>query len=700
MKRKNLLSPDKCLSFFMIAILLATVGCTTRTPLIRAVESRDLAGVSKLLDEGANIDEPSTGKWSASPLYWATYFCMADEAQLLLKRGASVSVPGPDGGTLLLAASACPDEMHPVVKVLIEKGDKVNAQDNYYGYTPLIKASYNNSPEILKRLLKSGADMNIRSKEGKTALDYAKYYNNTGIIAILNPGDAALRVSDGSGGESIPELQKAAAAGNGAAQYKLGVAYQSGNGVEKNAEEAARWFRMAAESKTVHSSQPAVGNSAPEKRREAVTLAKVTETPDASAITTNKTEEGADKEPVSKITPKPARQNVPPSGYTLEYEPILSSLTKGEPEPAFAHADLIFKRSQAPDGAKQNRYLALLERGKLALAARKYDQCIADLQEAEKRFLTIEGTVSLAEGLGSLATDDTTQEYEPEMHEKLMISPYLVLAYLNKGDFDGARVERNRTIHKIHQYIEEKPERTYLENPFARLLSAIVYEMDGKHDDAKIEYRKMKLDNEIKRLDEKKQSATDLVILIDAGIGPQKYEVKWGPMTVPAGTQTITLGFTYAGYNPSSSDVQNCSVSLNGKPAGEASILYDLENTILAQYESNKEAVTGKIVARMTGKAASQVLAQYAAERLAGNIPFAGLFMKTAITVASNQWISAEKADLRSWLTLPKQIQYLRLNNLEPGDHSVIINHKGRSQEQKVKMEKGKIKVVHFLAAI
>jgi len=231
-------------------------------------------------------------------------------------------------------------------------------------------------------------------------------------------------------------------------------------------------------------------------------------------------------------------------------------------------------------------------------------------------------------------------------------------------------------------------------------LSAIVYEMDGKNDDAKIEYQKIKLDNEIKHLDEKKADATDLVILIGTGIGPRKYEEKWGPVIVPVGLQTVTLGFAYAGYNPSDSDVRNCSVDLNGKSAGEAIVLYDLENTILAQYESNKAAVTGKIVARMTGKVAAQIAAQYAAEQLLGNIPFGSLFAKAAVTVASTKWISAEKADLRSWLTLPKQIQYLRLNDLEPGDHSIIITHNGRSQEQKVKIEKGKIKVVHFSAAI
>jgi hypothetical protein len=64
----------------------------------------------------------------------------------------------------------------------------------------------------------------------------------------------------------------------------------------------------------------------------------------------------------------------------------------------------------------------LLERGKIALAAGSYDQSIADLEEAERRFLQIEGTIPIIETFGSLLLDDTTAEYEPEIHEKLMIT--------------------------------------------------------------------------------------------------------------------------------------------------------------------------------------------------------------------------------------------------------------------------------------
>jgi len=403
--------------------------------------------------------------------------------------------------------------------------------------------------------------------------------------------------------------------------------------------------------------------------------------------------------PEKKPEPEIIRQVIPPSGYTMEYAPVVSHLTAGSFAAALELADKNYQASQAQSGAKQDKHLKLLERGKIALAARNYDQCIADLHEAEKRFLTIEGTVSIPEGLGSLATDDTVAEYEPEMHEKLMIPPYLVLAYLGKGDFDGARVERNKTINRINQYIEENPERAYLENPFARLLSAVVYEMEGKHDDAKIEYRKMKWDDEITRLENKKEKATDLIVFVDVGMAPQKYEVKYGPATVIAGAGSVTLGFTYAAYNAMEATVENCTINVDGKPVGKTNKIYDLEKTIFGQYERNKDAMMAKLMARMTGKAAAQVGAQMLAEQALKNVPFGGLFAKVVIGVASSQWIAAEKADLRSWVTLPRQIHYLRINELGPGDHTLTVEYNGGNQTHKVTIEEGKIGVAYFFAA-
>jgi hypothetical protein len=383
--------------------------------------------------------------------------------------------------------------------------------------------------------------------------------------------------------------------------------------------------------------------------------------------------------------------------YTEEAGLFIAELRNDNLEAALAYADSFVGRTLSSGSEKQNKYLALLERGKVALVAGRYDQCITDMQEAERRFLTIEGTISLTEGFGSLLTDDTAQEYEAEMHEKIMISPYLVLAYIARGDFAGAVVERNRTISKINQYIEASPEeRGYLENPFARLVSAVIYEMENKPDDAKIEYKKMQREDEVVRLENRKAASTDLIILIDTGLAPHKYQMKWGPLPIIVNETTIHLGFAYAAYEPTISAVTQTNVEIDGNAAGGARLLYDLESTILAQYEKNKPALISKLITRMTAKAATQVSAHAAADRVAKDNPLVGFILKSLVTVAGAVWMAVEKADLRSWLTLPGKINYLRINDLTAGEHIIKIDYGCGVQEKTINLEKDKINIAYF----
>jgi len=373
---------------------------------------------------------------------------------------------------------------------------------------------------------------------------------------------------------------------------------------------------------------------------------------------------------------------------------------RGDFVSALALADQRCRQAQAPKGPKQDSYLTLLERGKIALAAGSYDQSIADLEEAERRFLQIEGTIPIIETFGSLLLDDTTAEYEPEIHEKLMISPYLLLAYLAKGDFDGARVERNRIITKIHQYIEGNPEeRSYLENPFARYLTALMYEMEDKMDDAKIEYRKLKREEEILRLEGKKGKTTDLILVTEVGLSPQKYQIKWGPQQIPTPEGFISLGFAYAGYAPTPTEARKASIYLDGKFMGEASLLYDVEKTILTQYAKNKAALEAKIVARMTTKALAQVGAKMAAKEALKNVPFAALFANIAVDMAAETWLANEEADLRSWQSLPKEIKYLRIDDITPGEHTVKIDFGCGVETKRLIIEKDRCNVIYITYA-
>ena len=63
---------------------------------------------------------------------------------------------------------------------------------------------------------------------------------------------SAFAITDGEGvakdaAEAVKWYRKAAEQGFAAAQYNLGVCYYSGEGVAKDAAEAVKWFRKAAE---------------------------------------------------------------------------------------------------------------------------------------------------------------------------------------------------------------------------------------------------------------------------------------------------------------------------------------------------------------------------------------------------------------------------------------------------------------------
>jgi hypothetical protein len=60
-----------------------------------------------------------------------------------------------------------------IVKLLVEKGAKLDIK-NKDGDTALIDASSTGGTEIVKLLVEKGAKLDIKNKDGKTALDLAK----------------------------------------------------------------------------------------------------------------------------------------------------------------------------------------------------------------------------------------------------------------------------------------------------------------------------------------------------------------------------------------------------------------------------------------------------------------------------------------------------------------------------------------------
>jgi ankyrin repeat protein len=71
-----------------------------------------------------------------------------------------------------------------IVKLLVKKGANINAQDDY-GLTPLYSALLEKHPGVARFLIKQGANVQAQTKDGNTALHVAVQNNYLGISKIL-----------------------------------------------------------------------------------------------------------------------------------------------------------------------------------------------------------------------------------------------------------------------------------------------------------------------------------------------------------------------------------------------------------------------------------------------------------------------------------------------------------------------------------
>ena len=79
--------------------------------------------------------------------------------------------------------------------------------------------------------------------------------------------------------------------------------------------------------------------------------------------------------------------------------------------------------------------------------------------------------------------------YKGDDFEKVMINAMLAINFLSLGDMEGALVETRRLNEKLEHYrIDGK--KPYKQSELALYLSAMIWEADGKWDDAYIDFVK------------------------------------------------------------------------------------------------------------------------------------------------------------------------------------------------------------------
>lgn len=332
----------------------------------------------------------------------------------------------------------------------------------------------------------------------------------------------------------------------------------------------------------------------------------------------------------------------------------------------------------AKDAAKPstNQLLFMLDEGSALFALGRYQEAINIFLKAED-VAAIKDYTSISEEVGTLATSSNIRGYTGEDFEKVLINVYLALSYAALNNVEDAQVEARKINLILYKMIHEG-KRNYEESPFARYLSAILWEMNGSINDAYVDYRATyELDSSFpdigkdllgvtKRLHfmddyrdwtEKfpkleprslKRDEGELVVVFEKGLSPVK---------VPRYDQNSNL----PRFIPRYSQVAGAKVRVDNVDVGSPQTVVDIEHLSIRYLED-----------RINRMAAAKV---------------AGTLVKGAIAAGVGKatdnkdlgWITfyllqaTDRADLRCWRSLPGALQLLRLP-MKGGTYQIALD--------------------------
>ena len=138
-------------------------------PIHDAARAGDAAAVTRLLDQGVNIeDREATGE---TPLISAALAGQTQVVELLLSRHAEIEARNNRGLTPLHAAAY--GGHADTAATLVGHGAAVNDDRNRYHTTPLIVAAEDGHTDVVKLLIAKGATLDVVEANGFSALTQA-----------------------------------------------------------------------------------------------------------------------------------------------------------------------------------------------------------------------------------------------------------------------------------------------------------------------------------------------------------------------------------------------------------------------------------------------------------------------------------------------------------------------------------------------
>ena len=147
--------------------------------LFKACIYGDIKLLNKSFKNGGHLNKRFR-KWK--PIRWAIQYGHLNIVIALVDKGTNIKKAYNDGVTPL--DQAVGEKHKTIVKYLIDAGVNVNQRTT--NGTALHTACAYGHMDIVKLLVRNGADLKIKDDNGKTPRHYAKYYNRLDLVKLID----------------------------------------------------------------------------------------------------------------------------------------------------------------------------------------------------------------------------------------------------------------------------------------------------------------------------------------------------------------------------------------------------------------------------------------------------------------------------------------------------------------------------------
>jgi len=360
-----------------------------------------------------------------------------------------------------------------------------------------------------------------------------------------------------------------------------------------------------------------------------------------------------------------------------------SDFQRGQLDAAYrAYADTETTGSEFLSGAEAG--LVALTEGRWNEAQQQLDRALAVSQDADREALA--SAENLQEFLLTWTVGESLQRYVGEGYERVLLHSASALSRLARGDLEGARVE-TRLANQLLEAEESLYEKEYGAGGLGHFLSAVVYELDGKPDEAYIDYARMEAKGVGVAL--ASQALPRLARSQGRSAAYAEWIEKYGEVELPPEDSASVVVIAGVGEGPYKQENTLAVPTLDGifqwsvpSFVSRPQTVGDLELSVAGATNAVRTVVVENVSSVASENLQDRLLMLSAKSAVRG---FLKLALQEEVNDEHGMWamlavmlftVATERADLRSWQTLPDTWQAARAF-VPPGRRTLALEARG-----------------------